>query len=148
MKPAFTISIDYSQSLAQMIQAGKYDWVNSDITEAHFPKGKAGGKVKFNSELFCPNNETSFDLVLAEMKNRKLRPATLPELLAFGKKYPGEQRKYPIAAFGSIYRCWEEEGYRYSPYLCYRYGEERHLGLYWFGGGWDVHFRFLAVRES
>src|SRR3989338_249854 len=33
----FSILVDYTQSLAQMIAAGKYDWVNSDITDQHFP---------------------------------------------------------------------------------------------------------------
>src|SRR3989338_7140710 len=36
-RPIFPVTVDYTHSLAQMIAAGKYDWVNSDITDQHFP---------------------------------------------------------------------------------------------------------------
>src|SRR3989344_589925 len=32
----FPVTVDYTHSLAQMIAAGKYDSVNSDITDQHF----------------------------------------------------------------------------------------------------------------
>src|SRR3989344_5361345 len=34
---SFRVVVDYTHSLAQMIAAGKYDSVNSDITDKHFP---------------------------------------------------------------------------------------------------------------
>lgn len=141
----FTILVDYSQSLAQMISSGKYDWVNSDITEEHFPTGKAGGKAEFHLELLHFNKVMFSDQVLTEMKKRSLRPATLSELLAFGEKYPEEQRKYPIVALGSVWRHWG--GRRRVPFLC-SYADGRGLGLRWFGYGWVGGCRFLAVRES
>ena len=36
-RPIFPVTVDYTHSLAQMIVAGKYDSVNSDITDKHFP---------------------------------------------------------------------------------------------------------------
>ena len=144
MKSVFPISIDYSKSLAQMIQAGKYDYVDPDITEAYFPKGKAGGKAEFNLELFHPNKAMSSDQVLVEMKNRNLRPAELPMGLAFAEKYPEEQRKVPIVILGSIWRdCY---GGRGAPCL-YGGAGGRRLRLYWFGLDWDESYWFLTVRE-
>jgi hypothetical protein len=42
------------------------------------------------------------------------RPAELSELLAFGENYPEVQRKFPVIAFGSIWRRWDA---RQVPYL-------------------------------
>lgn len=61
--------------------------------------------------------------LLAEMDKRGLRPAIYEELVAFSKRYPSEQRKYPIIALGSVFRRMggylnvpsleEKKGYRY-----------------------------------
>ena len=48
-----TISVDYSETLEQMIAAGRYDWKNSDLTAKRFPiKGK--GIVEFEAMLVDP----------------------------------------------------------------------------------------------
>ncbi|OGY64493.1 MAG: hypothetical protein A3I24_03945 [Candidatus Harrisonbacteria bacterium RIFCSPLOWO2_02_FULL_41_13b] len=144
IKAIFPTSVDYSKSLAQMIKSCNLNWVNPNITEAHFPKGKAGGKAEFNLEFFHPNKVMSSDQILIEMKNRKLRPAELPMGLAFAEKYPEEQRKGPIVIFGSMWRGWR--AHRLVPYL-YSISGRRYLRLYWFEDGWDVGYWFLAVRE-
>lgn len=39
------LTIDYSESLVDLIKKGKYDWVNSDVNDTNFPttkKGKCG----------------------------------------------------------------------------------------------------------
>jgi hypothetical protein len=75
------------------------------------------------------------------------RPATLPELLAFTGKYPDMQKKYLIAALGSI--SMEPHGIRMVPCLA-------GLGS-WFNRGLGVksvlmtfHLgdRYLAVKKS
>lgn len=33
----YPISVNYTRTLADMIKAGKYDWVNNKITEKNFP---------------------------------------------------------------------------------------------------------------
>ena len=145
----FKLTVDCSQSLKQMIQAGKYDWVNDDITAKHFPPPAGGqggkGKVEAVFELAHFNKYISSEDAIAELKKQGFRPAKIEELLAFGEKYPEEQRKYPIVALGSVWQDWS--GYRRVASL-WCAGSSRGLGLLWFERGWDGGYRFLVVRES
>lgn len=142
-KTVYSIMVDYSQSLAKMVKAGNYDWVNSDINSKHFPlKGK--GKHKLEAVLFHFNRSIESDEAIAEMNKQDYHPATIEELLALGKKYPDLQKEFPIIALGSVWRG--PGGGRSVPCLD-RGGSERFLSLGWFGYGWDAHDRFLAVRK-
>lgn len=140
----FTAIVDYTRSLKGMIQAGKYDWVNDDITAKHFPV-KGSGKMEVVFEPMHFNRSISSDNAIAEIKQKGRRPAKIEELLAFGEKYPEEQRKFPIVGLGSVCQLWR--GYRIVPYLDGCDGW-RSLGLGWCGHDWDDDYRFLAVRES
>jgi hypothetical protein len=68
----------------------------------------------------------------------------LPELLAFGEKYPDVQREFPVVALGSAWR--DSVGNRHVPYLV-RHAGRRLLYLYWLGCEWDSGYRFAAVRK-
>jgi len=139
----FSIVVDYSLSLAEMVKAGKYDWVNDDITAKHFP-AKGEGKKELAIELIHFNRRTSSEEALQEMDKQGFRPATIEELLALGSAYPELQRKFPIAALGSVWQ--DPNGYRHVPCL----GESvsrRSLHLHWLGGGWGGDWRFAAVRK-
>lgn len=144
----FKVTVDYSQSIAEMVAAGKYDWKNDDITEKHFPSPKLPAgfptKVELNLELIHFNRVISSDEALAELKKQGLRPATLRELLAFAVSYPEKQREFPIVALGSVWRRWD--GSRCVPCL-WGGSVGRYLGLGYFGDGWGGYDRFLAVRE-
>jgi len=99
----YSAIVDCDLSLAEMIAAGKYDFTNEDITARRFPiTGK--GKVNINFILKHFGEDLSTRYALEELDNADLRPATIEELLAFGAKYPDEQRKYPIVALGSVAR--------------------------------------------
>ena len=141
----FTATIDHSKSLNEMIVVGKYDWVNNrDITAEHFlVSGKRKYKIVF--ELLHFNKSVSSDEVIAEAKQRGLRLAKIEELLAFGEKYPEEQRKFPIVALGSVWKGWDVV-------LCVPFlwiaGDERILNLDSFGYHWPKYYHFLAVRRS
>ncbi|MFA6593836.1 MAG: hypothetical protein WCT16_01130 [Candidatus Buchananbacteria bacterium] len=137
--------IDYRMTLAQMIIAGKYDRVNSDINAEHFPiNGK--GKKAVDIELWHPNRYfKNGDEVIAELKKSKYgyRFATLPELLALGAAQPELQRQFLIAALGSI---WRRTGYRRFAYL---HGSDamRDLDLGFLGGAFHGYWRFAVVRD-
>ncbi len=139
---SFPITIDYTQSLAEMIKSGKYDWSNSDITEKRFPV-KGESQVELSGELVHLNRYLSSEEVIKEIERRAMRPAKIEELLGFGAKYPEEQRKYPIIALGSVA---EVGGFRYVPFLG-RHNSERYLRLTWWGSVWSDFYRFLAVRN-
>lgn len=136
------VSVDYSRPLAEMIKAGHYDYANESITADNFPM-TGEGQVELDLTLIHFNRGITSKEAITEMRKMGMRPATLPELLALGEKYPEEQRQYPIIAFGSVRQ--HPLGDRDVPYLG-EWSGERGLSLSWFDNGWGDRCRFLAVR--
>lgn len=141
----FTITVDYSKSLNEMIEAGDYSWI-SEINQHFTVSGK--GHAKIVVELLYFDDSITTSEIHAEMDNRGLRPAKIEELLALGAWLPKEQIKFPIIAIGSV---WESpnSGNSAAPYLsksgCL-------LDVFWFVGEWDCcewnnTYLFLAVRK-
>lgn len=137
------VTVDYAMTLPQMIAAGKYDWVNSDITQKNFPI-EPSGAVEVPLELVDFGRSVGSDEVLAEFDRRGLRAATLPELLALGAAYPDLQRQFPIVALGSVWQ--DRDGDRLVPVLGVD-DDGRDLGLDWFEREWHDDYRFFAVRK-
>lgn len=141
---SYPITIDYEQSLEEMVKAGAYDWKNSDITSEHFLID-GNGVVERTTDLVHFNRSISTDDALAELDKQGFRPATIEELLAFGSTNPEIQRQFPIIALGSVWTS--RHGSRFVTYLD-RDGSRRRLGLYWFvDDDWYDDCRFLAVRK-
>ncbi len=139
---SITLVVDYSRSLEQMIAAGHYDWKNDDITAKRFPL-KGEGTEQFEAKVFHFNRSMSSEAAVEAIKAAGWEVGMIEHLLAFGEKYPGEQRKYPIIALGSVAKVL---GHRNVPSLN-RLGAERSLHLYWWSSGWSGRGRFLAVRK-
>lgn len=139
----FPVTVDYTLPLMEMIKAGRYDWVNPDITEEHFPvKGEGIREVVVELIHFGRFMET--DDVLRELDRLDLRPATIEELLALGAKYPEVQREFPVMALGSV---WQGPvGYRDAPFL-HGDGSERVVFLFWLGYGWRGACISAAVHK-
>jgi hypothetical protein len=129
--------------LTSFIEAGKYDWISSDITEAHFPM-YANFFLGTESKLYHFNHEISSENAIKEAKKDGYRPATIWDLLDHGAKNPNLQRRFRIVALGSVA---EVVGYRRVACL----GRDDHgrcLFLGWFGSYWNNgDYRFLAVRN-
>ena len=142
MPEQIVLSVDYGQSLEQMIAAGNYDWTNSDITAKRFsPKGE--GTEQFEAKIFHFDRNISSEAAVEAIKVAGWEPGKIEHLLAFGAKYPEEQRKYPIIGLGSVAKV---DGYRYVPDLD-EGGRERDLDLDWWDDVWSDGCRFLAVRK-
>lgn len=141
---SYPVVVDYAMSLVDMIAAGGYDWVNNSITTEHFPiTGKGRADVEIEIVHFGRIIKDG-DEGLRELDKMGLRAAILPELLAFGAKYPDMQRQFPIIALGSVWQG--RDGSRDVPEL-WEYDRERCLVLHWFECGWGEFFRFAAVRK-
>jgi hypothetical protein len=145
LSSSFPITVDYAKSLAEMIAAGKYPYWNECITAENFP---IMGEGSVNTEIvlvhFYRDNIEADDAV-KELEQMGLRPATLPELLAFGAQYPDAQRESPIIALGSV--CALSGGVRHVP--CLDYWQDRHeLSLHYWDAGWNDIYRFAAVPAS
>ncbi|MBI3589296.1 MAG: hypothetical protein HY093_02685 [Candidatus Liptonbacteria bacterium] len=141
--PTYTLSINYDRSVADGIAAGKYDWVNSDITQDHFPS-KRNDTAEVGVQLVHFERDMTTDDVLCELDKLGLRPAELPELLALGEKHPDLQREFPVVALGS--RWLHSHGRWLVPALA-RHDAERALRLRWVDVGWGGIYRFAAVSK-
>ena len=141
-----TLTVDYSRTVQEMINAGNYEWINSDITAKHFPLPTElnGKKVPVSTKLFHFNRSISSKDAIAEMDKAGYRPATLAELLALGEAHPELQREFPIVALGSVWRVAYVN--RNVPVLSFD-DYRRRLILVWFGHGWGGRCRFLGVRK-
>jgi hypothetical protein len=141
-----TLTVDYGQSLHQMIATGHYGWINPDITPGRF--SVVGERVvQFERKLFhfdCDMlPEKAVEAIRRADAMNPWEPAKIEHLLAFGAKYPEEQRKYPILALGSVALVG---GVPYVP--CLRWdGLLRYLALPWWHSGWNSRCRFLAIRK-
>jgi hypothetical protein len=139
----YHMTVDYSQSIEKAAKAGKYRWVNSDITSENFPT-KRSGIVEVDIELVHFGRDMSTEEVLAELGKRGLRPAETHELLKLGEKFPDLQREFPIIALGSVCRD------SYDDLSCPSLDSNRSvrvLYLYCLGGRWDGDYRFAALPK-
>jgi hypothetical protein len=129
----------HTSALEDLIAAGKFDYINPDITAQNFPPQpmRDGLVVKhFNRSI-------SSEDVVAEMDKEGLEPANLYELLKYAQK--DWNRKDWVVALGSVYVY--SGGYRYVPCLA-RWDARRELDLYYWHGEWSPDYRFLAARKS
>ena len=138
----FKVTVDYSRSLKEMIAAGKYDYVNPDITEKNFSV-KGSGQSEVEVELVHYNKVMTSEQVLADFKKRGLKPAPIEVGLALGEEKPELQHEFLIVMLGSVRRHWPD---RSVPSL-WSYSGGRRLRLFYFEDRWDDFSRFLAVRE-
>lgn len=128
--------------LAEMIALGRYDWVNSDITEGNFPMPE-GFTLGSEPKVFHFDRTISSEKAIKEMEKQGYRPAMIWDLLDYGAKNPEEQRKYPIVALGSVAVFGDDRDVA----SLHRGGSARRLCLDGFDCGWNDYCRFLAVRK-
>lgn len=163
---AYSVIIDHKKSLADMIAAGKYDYINPNIVEKNFPIQQrpsvseadiqsSGNPYRTlgvqndnstNIVLVHLNKAVKTSEVLVYMDKHGLRPARIEELLAFGEKYPAVQREFPVVALGSV---WVDSDGDRSVACLRRHGSERSLYLRWADpdSTWDEIYRFAAVSK-
>lgn len=138
----FTVNRD--QRFKAVVKAGKYDWMNLDITEAHFPL-TGSGTEELEGILVHFNRYISTNDALAELDRLGLRPADFQELCAFASQHPNVQRKFPIVELASVWT--HRDGDRYVACL-WSHADGRRLFLNVVAGDWNDYYRFLAFRKS
>lgn len=138
----FTVLVDETKTVEELVREGKFNWSNSDITSKNFPKH--GGKTeKREISLFHFNKTMTSDQVIDEMDKAGYRPATIWELLCLAVAQPNIQREFPVIALGSVCVIG---GNRHVADLC-RLAGWRYLDLLWFGHVWNDRCRFAGVRK-
>lgn len=131
----FSLTVDYTQTLEQMIDAGRCNQIGDDITAKHFPLPDHG-TMESVAQLARFSSDVSLDDAISEFNLYGLRPATIEELLAFGARYPEERGNFPIIAIGSVANL---NGNRYA--ACFY--EAHYLTYRPTGSGW----RGLSLRQ-
>jgi hypothetical protein len=139
----FPVTVNYDLTVEAAVDAGNYQGVNSSITSKNFPPSRHGQE---NLEILLVryDRRMTSESVLEELDRENLRPAELPEFLAFGATYPEVQRKFSVVGLGSVW-C-DRKGYRNVPCL-YTASEGRYLDLHWWDDGWYSYSRFAAIRK-
>lgn len=142
----FTLQVDYSRRLNQMIQVGHYDDVDVHRNVLLGQYSITGsGVVSVEARFFRFDGSRTRESMVKWIEDEGWRPACIEHLLAFGEKYPDEQRRFSITAIGSTVSF---EGGPWSPQLRCRGANGRRwrvLSSTPSDGGAD-HHRFLAVR--
>jgi hypothetical protein len=98
----FTVLVDETQTVEKAVEAGKFLWVDSNITSDNFFNTHNGEKRKKEIFIFHFNKWMSSDEVIAEMDSVGYKPATIFDLLGLAKEKPDFQREFQIVALGSI----------------------------------------------
>lgn len=140
-----TLVVIYDLSFREMVAAGHYEGgVHDDLTSERFPiAGEGVETVEVRNFHF--NRSCASEDALRWIKADGWKPAKIEHLLAYGYKYPEEQRKYPIVALGSSTTL---AGYRVVPYL-HRDGGTRERCVMLHPQelkDYEANSRFLAVR--
>ena len=126
------------ENLEQLIKKCKFNYVNTDITEEHFPLEKIRGKVKiFHFDRFISSED-----VIKKMEKEEYQPANIYELLEYAEK--DWNGKDTVVALDFV---WCGLGGRGVASL---WGDSggRGLRLSWFGRDWFAGCRFAAVCKS
>jgi len=142
--PSYSITVNYDQTVEQLIEAGKYDWFDEDVTSRHFPSNEKGA-AELVVYLVNFKRDISSEDAIKELDLQGLRPPTPKELLSLGIAQPELQCGYSIVALGCTWRksygdvtlCLEAcESHRYL-----------HLRLY--NNGWiSADWQFAAVEKG
>jgi len=140
----YTITVDYNISIVDLARDFEIDHTvaETDIKDSNFVLFKMDKKeLKFKAVLIHLKHEARISELRDYMKNKKLYPADIKQLLVFGKQNPDEWRKYDIVALGSV---WTD------PVACLYSGIKRSrlfLGYAFIGLLWDEHYSFLAIQK-
>lgn len=143
-----SITVDYDESVENLIKECGCVWNDPDINELNFPSSieSPSGKVNLLVKLFyCPDNfkdDIFSKEIIEEMQVKNYRTAYVKELLVFGKTYPQIQRQCPILALSSVWK--DSRGVSFVPRL-YINEQDRILDTGFFEGAFTSGFYFLGI---
>lgn len=149
------LTVDYEKSFDERVADGHYDqpdypaYPNGNFNGRNYPIGHGRGAVEFEVQLFY-FRPTHFQTDFAAQEIEDLRQgiqwqnAGTEHMLAFGAKFPEEQRAYDIWALRS--RCVSGRTAGYVARLCTREKQRWIMTCGWHNRKESWKDRFLAVR--
>lgn len=113
IRKMYPVTVDYERNVEDAIKIGRYDSVDEGINSVNFTTQRTGRAHleirlihfgfwfddlirRFVMPSLC--YVMPLESMLEDIDRRGMRPVELRELLAFGAKYPGAQRKFLIMA--------------------------------------------------
>lgn len=143
----FSVEINYTETVEEMVKRGKYDRANPNISQYNFPHKRLGNK-RIAVELFrlelARHGRTltaeSVRYVLRQLDKKGFRPANLPELLAI-EEHSKKGKGIPIVGFDHSH-CGPD-GNPYGIFL-----SRKRLGLMWGTFGFPGKFLIAVVRKK
>ena len=146
MAQNYTIIVDRSKSLGDLVVAGKYDIVYGEINSENFPIDNPEKRINtLVVHLFKNTNHYSGEKICKELKKIGYRPADIRELLAFGITYPEKQSDSSIIALGSRY---PDKIFSNSYFIPVLGGENNKRIIYteWMDVPRNESFIFMAIK--
>lgn len=145
---AFRVTVDYGQSLKEMITAGVYDWVDPKITAKHF-RLPGRGRVEIPLTIVSYPLPMTGGQVVGALAEQGLQPARLEHLLAFDAVH-AMLYDMCLVALGMMWV--DPEGTAQVPYLRDIVIDGEHqtldLALEPFDREWELSTRFLAMPKE
>ncbi|MFZ2309917.1 MAG: hypothetical protein WAW11_00015 [Patescibacteria group bacterium] len=143
-----TLSIDYAQTVEQIVATSGHDLNLKAVTE-NFPIPEEFGRKKMEviAKLFYFNHSISSGEVISKMDKAGYRPAILVELLSLGTSYPEILRQFNIHIIALGYSVFQypfngSSGGCPVPIL-----QRRGIEFLWFHYRWFTRPYFLAIRK-
>jgi len=123
----WTVSVNYSLSLDQMIAAGHFKSVDRNYSATAFPiKGEGTKSLLIRLVgIEAKSGDIATDEVLNSMKLHAVRPAVLEELLALAAGAPDARLDRRVTALGTIWR--DPDGLVYVPECNFAKSRRLHL---------------------
>jgi len=146
----FPVTVNYAETIEEMVGKNKFDRVNPNINQYNFPHNRRDGIQKITIKLIRLNLGRGENMVaehvcfaINQLDKRGFRPANLPELLAIDKEYSKEYSKKfnvtPVVGFDPTHGSLDG-----NPYGIYFVTEKLHeLRLMW--GVFDKYEEYLIA---
>ncbi|PIT93875.1 hypothetical protein COU00_01985 [Candidatus Falkowbacteria bacterium CG10_big_fil_rev_8_21_14_0_10_43_11] len=139
----FRLTVGGNRTTEELVRAGKYDWVDENITNQNFPMGSQTDEDVV-IELLEFDHDVSSEEAIEEARKRGLERPTHEDALFFGEQHPEEQHKHPIVF---LHEPWQSSHGGGIVLVLYGHSSGRHLNLDWFGFGWIRLCVFAFVRK-
>jgi len=142
-KHIFHLIVGGNRATEELVQAGKYNWVDENITNQNLPmRPRPNGEVVI--ELLEFDHDVSSEEVIKGAQKRGLERPSYEDALFFGEQHPEEQRKRPIVF---LHEPWQSPRGGRNVLVLYGDSSGRSLSLDCFGGRWRRRYVFVFVRK-
>ncbi|MHB8661034.1 MAG: hypothetical protein ACYC75_03860 [Minisyncoccota bacterium] len=139
------LEVMYGKKPEQLITSMHYTAVDPLFFTGFFPSSRHHGKEKkVRFCIFQINRNISAEMAMDEMRQHGCWPATLEELLAFGKDFFASSSSFVMAALGTTGSVYGEH---FSPALVYDPQGRRRLRIVSWENGFDVSM-LLGIQKK